>query len=147
MIGFIGTVIAVTLNYNHLIGECLKLVPFLPEPRVSSTVTELVLIHHESVTSSASVVRWSTLHSWTLLRNANFCTAAFSSMNLTSDCQIALLLKVKVRVTLRLAVYRQSVRLGVKPLWDPPPEFFFQLNSCGNSLYVTSSLTRRWVCL
>jgi hypothetical protein len=28
--------------------------------------------------------------------------------------------------------------------WDPRPEIFFQLNSCGNSPYVTSSLTRRW---
>jgi hypothetical protein len=29
--------------------------------------------------------------------------------------------------------------------WDPRPDFFFQLNSCGNSPYVASSLTRRWV--
>jgi hypothetical protein len=26
-------------------------------------------------------------------------------------------------------------------------EFFFQINLCSNSPYVTSSLTRRWVCL
>jgi hypothetical protein len=57
------------------------------------------------------------------------------------------LIEVKVRVTLRLAVYRQSVRLGVKPLETHDQTFFFQLNSCGNSSYVTSSLTRRWVCL
>jgi hypothetical protein len=32
--------------------------------------------------------------------------------------------------------------------WDPRPEIFlFQLHSCGNSPYVTSSLTRRGVCL
>jgi hypothetical protein len=31
--------------------------------------------------------------------------------------------------------------------WDPRPDIFFQVNSCGNSPYVTSSLTRRWVCL
>jgi hypothetical protein len=31
--------------------------------------------------------------------------------------------------------------------WDPRPKIFFQLNSCGNSSYVTSSLTRRCVCL
>jgi hypothetical protein len=31
--------------------------------------------------------------------------------------------------------------------WNWRPEIFFQLNPCGNSLYVTSSLTRRWVCL
>jgi hypothetical protein len=30
--------------------------------------------------------------------------------------------------------------------WDPRPETVFQLNHCGHSPYVTSSLTRRWVC-
>jgi hypothetical protein len=54
--------------------------------------------------------------------------------------------KVEFVVTLRLAVYRQSVRLGVKPLKTHDQSFFFQLNSCGNSPYVTSSLTRSWVC-
>jgi hypothetical protein len=33
--------------------------------------------------------------------------------------------KVKVKVTLRLAVYRQSVRLGVKPLETHDQIFFF----------------------
>jgi hypothetical protein len=42
-------------------------------------------------------------------------------------------------VTLRLAVYRQSFPLGAKP-----HEYF---NSCGHSPYVTSSLTRGWVCV
>jgi hypothetical protein len=33
-------------------------------------------------------------------------------------------------------------------LWDSRPEnAFLQLNRCRNSPYVTSSLTRRWVCL
>jgi hypothetical protein len=31
--------------------------------------------------------------------------------------------------------------------WDPRPEIIFQLNSCGNSPYVATSLRRRWVCL
>jgi hypothetical protein len=53
--------------------------------------------------------------------------------------------KVKVKVTLRLAVYRQSVRLGVKPL-ENYDHIFFQLNSCGNSPYVTSSLTLSHAC-
>jgi hypothetical protein len=53
----------------------------------------------------------------------------------------------KFKVTLRLAVYRQSVLLGVKPLETHDERLFFQLNSCGNSPYVTASLTRRWVCL
>jgi hypothetical protein len=33
--------------------------------------------------------------------------------------------KVKVKVTLRLAVYRQSVHLGVKPLENHYQTFFF----------------------
>jgi hypothetical protein len=36
--------------------------------------------------------------------------------------------KVKVKVTLRLAIYRQSVRLGMKPLETHDQSFFFQLN-------------------
>jgi hypothetical protein len=54
----------------------------------------------------------------------------------------------RVRVTLRLAVYRQSFRLGVKPLEtrDPRPEIFFNW-ILAVSPYVTSSLKRRWVCL
>jgi hypothetical protein len=55
--------------------------------------------------------------------------------------------KVKVKITLRLAVYRQSVRLDVKYLETHDLRFFFQLSPCGNTPYVTSSLTRRWVCL
>jgi hypothetical protein len=52
--------------------------------------------------------------------------------------------RVRVRVTLRLAVYRQSVRLGDKPL--ETTSIFFQLNTCGCSPNVTSRLTRGWVC-
>jgi hypothetical protein len=40
-------------------------IPYWTTSVFSSTVTDLVLIY-ESVTSSASVVRWLTLHSWTL---------------------------------------------------------------------------------
>jgi hypothetical protein len=53
--------------------------------------------------------------------------------------------RVRVRVTLRLAVYRQSLRLGAKPL-ETEGQNFFQLNTCGHSPYVTSSMTREWVC-
>jgi hypothetical protein len=54
---------------------------------------------------------------------------------------------IKVKVTLPLAVYRQSVRLGASPLEAHDQRFSFQPNSCGNSPYVTSSLMRRWVYL
>jgi hypothetical protein len=53
---------------------------------------------------------------------------------------------VRVRVTLRRAVYRQSVRLGDKPLDTHDQYFIFQLNTCGYCPYVTSSVTRGWVC-
>jgi hypothetical protein len=44
-----------------------------------------------------------------------------------------------------MAVYRQSVHLGDKPL-DTHDQYFFKLNICGYSPYVTSSLTGGWVC-
>jgi hypothetical protein len=51
----------------------------------------------------------------------------------------------KVKVTLPLAVYRQSVRL-VKPFETHDERlFFFQRNPCGHRPYVTSSFTRRCV--
>jgi hypothetical protein len=55
-------------------------------------------------------------------------------------------LKVKIKVTFWLAVYRLLVLPDVKPL-KTHNQRFFQLNPCGHSPYVTSSLTRRWVCL
>jgi hypothetical protein len=58
-----------------------------------------------------------------------------------------LLLKVKVKDTLRRSVYHRSVRLGVKPLENCDQSFHFQLNPCGHSPYVTSFLTRGWICL
>jgi hypothetical protein len=53
---------------------------------------------------------------------------------------------VRIRVPLRLAVYRQSLRLGVKPLETHGQNFFSQLSTYGHSPYITSSLTRGWVC-
>jgi hypothetical protein len=50
-----------------------------------------------------------------------------------------------VGVTFRLAVCSQSARLGAKSL-EIHDQYFFQRNSRGYSLYVTSSLTRGWVC-
>jgi hypothetical protein len=56
---------------------------------------------------------------------------------------------VSESVTLRLAVYRQSVRLGAKPLVAHDRGFFFflQLNPYGHGPCVTSSVARGWVCL
>jgi hypothetical protein len=53
-------------------------------------------------------------------------------------------LEREIRLTLRLAVYRKSVRLGAEPLKIHGQIFFYHLNTCGHSPYVTSSLTRGW---
>jgi hypothetical protein len=55
------------------------------------------------------------------------------------------ILESESRVTLQLAVYRQSVRLGFKP-FETHDQYLFQLNTSGYSPYVTFSLTRGWVC-
>jgi hypothetical protein len=47
----------------------------------------------------------------------------------------------RVKVTLRLTVYRQSFLLRLTTT-----NFIFQLNPCGHSPYVPSTLTRGWVC-
>jgi hypothetical protein len=51
-----------------------------------------------------------------------------------------------IRVTVRLAVYWQWVRLGDNHL-ETHDQRFFQLNTCGHRPYVTSFPTRRWICL
>jgi hypothetical protein len=54
----------------------------------------------------------------------------------------------RVRVTLRLAVYGQSVHLCTKLLDDHDQRLYFlQLNPYRHSAYVTSCLTRGLVCL
>jgi hypothetical protein len=63
----------------------------------------------------------------------------------STNSQFKVKVKVKVKVTFRLAVYRQSVCLGVKPLETHDQNFSFspQRNPFDISPYVTSSLTRR----
>jgi hypothetical protein len=132
MIGFIGTSITITLNYNHLqqltINDCLRLAPFLSELRASSTVTDLVLIY-ESVTSSVSVFRCLTLHSWTLSHDCNL-TQLESESELLYDWRFT----------------ANQFVLATSPLRLTTNTFIFQLNICGYSPYATSSLTRGWVC-
>jgi hypothetical protein len=59
--------------------------------------------------------------------------------------QTTLRIRVRVRVTIRLAVYRQSVCLGAKPLKNRD-QHLFQLNTCSNNPYIAYSVTRGWVC-
>jgi hypothetical protein len=50
---------------------------------------------------------------------------------------------VKVRITLRLVVYHQSVLLGAKLLEDHDQRFFFQLNQAVGPRYVASTWSHR----
>jgi hypothetical protein len=61
------------------------------------------------------------------------------------NCLIFYEALIRDRVTLLLAVYRQSVRLADMSL-ETHDQYFFQLNTCGYSPYVTSPLTRGKVC-
>jgi hypothetical protein len=67
-----------------------------------------------------------------------------------NHCPTYVNVKVKVRVTLWLVVYRQSVPLGIKPLETQDQRFFFQLSPCSNSPYVLSDekmVCFLWICL
>jgi hypothetical protein len=66
-----------------------------------------------------------------------------SSLN---DGYLTLPILQRARVTLLLAVYRQSVRLGAEALETHGQNFFSQLNTCDHSPYIASCLTRGWVC-
>jgi hypothetical protein len=65
-----------------------------------------------------------------------------AKINFSVYCVIHLGIIFRVIVTLRLAVYCQSVHLG----WDSRPVIFFPTGHCGHSSYVTSTLTRGCVC-
>jgi hypothetical protein len=81
-----------------------------------------------------------------LLINAKEITTATSIVRKPGDLVVTVRVGVRIRVTLRLAVNRQRVRLGDKPLRLTTSNFICQLNVCGYSPYVTSSLTRGYVC-
>jgi hypothetical protein len=71
----------------------------------------------------------------------------FSQLQFSADSTNNSRVRVRVRGTSRLAVYSQSIHFGTKPLETHDQSFFLQLNRCVRSLYVISSLTRRWICL
>jgi hypothetical protein len=85
--------------------------------------------HNVSETGSVSVLRWK--GTFTLL-------GSLERANLNDWSSPV---RVRVRVTLRLVVYSQSVRLGPSPLRLTSRDFFWQLKPCDRSIYVTSSLT------
>jgi hypothetical protein len=92
-----------------------------------------------------------------LIKNASFCARGlflstmhfiwFSEQTIfISLCTVNHSVFVRVRVTLRLAVYRPSFRLSDKPLETHDQSFYFPTENLSYSPYVTSSLTRGRVC-
>jgi hypothetical protein len=102
---------------------------------------------HAKCSQTSLVVSWQRIY--------NSLTVTTALLSLTNNTQILpsqadfqlITVRVTVRVTLRLAVYRQSVRLAQQAPWDSRPVIlFYSWMPEVNSPYVTSSLTRGWVC-
>jgi hypothetical protein len=77
-----------------------------------------VTIAHIKSSQTSLDVAWQRLQQWTLpfLRVPELSTVSDTSFShLTTETLNLLNQHFRVRVTLRLAVYRQTVRLGVKP--------------------------------
>jgi hypothetical protein len=147
MIGFIGHLTQSTRNYKWVraIAELHTLQFTVTNTLRFSVFTSCILATVFNVVVIPVYCKCST-HEVFFAQPNSF--IAISSQSSSTTCHLYWpKVKVKIKVTLRLAVYSQSVRLGVKPLKTRYKIFFFRLNSCGNSPYVTSSLTRRWVCL
>jgi hypothetical protein len=88
-----------------------------------------------------STLNWLVLPGWRPFHTILLDFSSHTNFRLTAPW-----IRVRVRVILRLAVYRQSVHFGVRAL-ETHDQRFLQLNSCGSSPWVTSSPTRRCVCL
>jgi hypothetical protein len=121
MIGFIADIFTVITNYNSSpsMTACISLHSLLDYECLLFWVTDLILIY-ESVTYSASV-HWLTLLSWTL----NYWTAFGILLRMNDDSRRnRTLIRMNSRTIFRVRV---TLRLAYSP-------------------YVTSSLTRRWIC-
>jgi hypothetical protein len=79
--------------------------------------------------------------------NQNFeATVTSTALHCTELCTALIYVKSKSKLLYDWRFTVNQFVLASGPL-RLTTRFFFQLNSCGNSPYVTSSLTRRWVCL
>jgi hypothetical protein len=111
----------------------------LHTPKITLTTSHIKTSHFAM---SSLVVAW-----W---QTSTVSSASVLTFLRVRDCLItnSLLqqsaLKVKAKDTLWLVVYRQSVRLGTKPL-ETHDQRFFQLNPCGHNPYATHCLMRSWV--
>jgi hypothetical protein len=120
VIGFTELLQNVTANDYDSLTE-------LHTPKITVTTADIKSSHFAM---SSSVVAWrrisivSSVSVLTFLRAADY-LATNSLLQLST-------LKVKVKITLRLAVYRQSVRHVVKTLQPRDQRFFLQLKPFGH---------------
>jgi hypothetical protein len=111
-------------------------------PKITANIAH---INSSQFSKSSSVVCWWRIPIMSSASVLSFLPAG-DCLTTNSLLQLSTLtFKFKVEVTLRLAVYRQSVRLGAK-LSRFTTRDFLQLNSCSHSPFVTSTLTKGWVC-
>jgi hypothetical protein len=88
---------------------------------------------HGKSSQYSLVISWQRIHS-----------RALATLSSQLNCQpSANWIRIRVTVTLRPAVYRQSVRLGDKPL-ETHDQHFFQLNTCFHSPLSESELLYVW---
>jgi hypothetical protein len=96
------------------------------------------------ITVTAAVIYIFTSHFLVIAPNSVLCKYLYWLVNIPelTHCSNCPTLKVKFEVTVPLAVYCQSVYLGIKLLENHGQRLIFQLNHCGYSTYVTPSLMR-----
>jgi hypothetical protein len=109
-------------------------IPYWTTSVFSSTVTDLVLIY-ESVTSSAFVVRWLTLRSWTLNHDCNLTDFSFMTalrmndddFSFTNEWLERRLSYVKSEFECYITTDGQSASLSWNktPVWDLRPDFYY----------------------
>jgi hypothetical protein len=122
------------INYNSSQSATkIRSIPHWTTSIFSSAVTDLVLIYG-SVASSASIVRWLTLHSWTMhfFRPSHECSNSLAQR------------QVKIKVTLRPTVSR-PVAWCQAHIWGLRPDFNF-CQTVAVCWFEALSLTRERVC-
>jgi hypothetical protein len=131
MNGFICVPIQLHSIWQLTIADCLRLAPFLTRTRASSLLlwrTKNSCPHRE-LPWTMSVSRSSLIHFWISDFTSEF-TASESESELLYDWRFT----------------ANQFVLATSPLSPTTRNFIFQLSTCGCSPYVTSSLTRGWVC-
>jgi hypothetical protein len=140
MIGFIGQSLQlqeIITDHNQWLSNT-RSIPDWSTSFFSFDRPDSVQIY-ESVTSSASVVCWLTLHSWILnsLTDTEWLNSLELNWTLLCQSQTQNYFTTGSLPPIGFVLAPSPLRLR--------PEFISPLNTCGHSPYITSSLTRGWV--